>query len=232
MDHINRFSFSGQHSYEPRFGVNYRLARWKKERERVLFTLCGAAGLRIGEALVLEIDKHISADFRTLFLKQKARHCKVEPRLKTPASAREIDLHPDIAATLQAFAGTRKTGFLFQTRNGKPVGSSNVLRRHLHPALKELGYINECKGTHQAGAHSFRRFRNTYLRDRTGCPEVLRDFWMGHAGETMSDLYDKVKEDVALRREWAEKCGYGFELPPVVPHVPQKGKNEAAMRAA
>jgi hypothetical protein len=36
---------------------------------------------------------------------------------------------------------------------------------------------------------------------------------MGHAGETMSELYDKVKENVAVRKEWAEKCGIGFELP-------------------
>ena len=29
----------------------------------------------------------------------------------------------------------------------------------------------------------------------------------------MSDLYDKIKEDVAFRRKWAERCGFGFELP-------------------
>jgi hypothetical protein len=27
----------------------------------------------------------------------------------------------------------------------------------------------------------------------------------------MSDLYDKIKEDVAFRRKWAERCGFGFE---------------------
>jgi len=29
----------------------------------------------------------------------------------------------------------------------------------------------------------------------------------------MSDLYDKIKEGVAFRRKWAERCGFGFELP-------------------
>jgi len=29
---------------------------------------------------------------------------------------------------------------------------------------------------------------------------------MGHAEKDMSDLYDKIKEDVALRRKWAERC--------------------------
>jgi hypothetical protein len=49
---------------------------------------------------------------------------------------------------------------------------------------------------------------------------------MGHAGETMSDLYDKVKEDRQFGLEWAENCGNGSELPEfgisVVPNVPKK----------
>ena len=31
------------------------LARWKKPRERMIFILCGARGLRIGEVLGIEI---------------------------------------------------------------------------------------------------------------------------------------------------------------------------------
>jgi hypothetical protein len=48
---------------------------------------------------------------------------------------------------------------------------------------------------------------------------------MGHAGENMTDMYDRVKEDVEFRRMWAEKCGIGFELPEIclsaVPNVPK-----------
>src|SRR5450755_3460073 len=44
--------------------------------------------------------------------------------------------------------------------------------------------------------HAFRRFRNTYLRNYAECPEGLYKYWMGHAGKDMSDLYDKIKEDV------------------------------------
>ncbi len=50
----------------------------------------------------------------------------------------------------------------------------------------------------------------------------LRNYWMGHAGRDMSDLCDEIKEDVAFRREWAERSGFGFELPSVVPNVPAK----------
>ena len=44
----------------------------------MVFILCGATGLRIGEALGIEIDKHISPDFLTISVKQKVRHGKVE----------------------------------------------------------------------------------------------------------------------------------------------------------
>jgi hypothetical protein len=35
----------------------------------------------------------------------------------------------------------------------------------------------------------------------------------------MGDFYDKIKEDVEFGRMWAEKCGFGFELPSVAPNV-------------
>lgn len=161
------------------------VATRKKERERMVFILCGAAGLRIGEALGIEIEKHIAPDFLTISIEQKARHCKIEKRLKTASASRQVDLHPAIASILMKFAGERKTGVLFCTRNGKPLGSSCILRRHLHPALKQLGFINPLTGTHKAGHHAFRRFRNTHLRNRTECPEGLRRYWMGHADESM-----------------------------------------------
>jgi len=73
--------------------------------------------------------------------------------------------------------------------------------------------MNRHTGDHKAGHHAFRRFRNTYLRNYTPCPDGLQKYWMGHAGETMTDLYDKVREDLQFRLEWVEKCGIGFELP-------------------
>lgn len=119
---------------------------------------------------------------------------------------------PAIAALFREFVGDRNSGFLFCTRNGNPLSPSNIIRRHLHKALKELNYVNPYTGTHKAGNHAFRRFRNTYLRNYTDCPEGLYKYWMGHAEKDMSDLYDKIKEDVAFRRKWAEQCGFGFEF--------------------
>ena len=204
------------------------LARWKKERERMIFVLCGAGGFRVGEALGIEIDKHISPDFLTIFVQQKIHHGRVEQRLKTANGFRQVDLHPTIAALFKEFVGNRASGFLFSTRQGKPLSPSNIIRRHLHKALKELGYVNPFTGTHKAGNHAFRRFRNTYLRNYAECPEGLYKYWMGHAGKDMSDLYDKIKEDVPFRRKWAERCGFGFQLLPVVPNVPKCTENAEA----
>ena len=123
-------------------------------------------------------------------------------------------------------------GFLFCTRNGKPLGSSCILRRHLHPALKQAGFVNPHTGDHKAGNHAFRRFRNTYLRNYTECPEGLQKFWMGHAGDSMTDLYDKIRHDLAFRRMWGERCGVGFDLPSIVPNVPKTVLSHATEKAA
>lgn len=184
--------------------------------------------MRISEGLGIEIDKHISPDFLTISIRQQAIYGKIVPRVKRPASRREIDLHPDIAERLKAFVGERKSGLLFSTKNGTPLCASEV-GKTLNRSLAKLGYVNPKTGTTRAGNHAFRRARNTYLRNEAGCPEGLVKFWLGHAsGNDMSDLYDKVKHDLKLRRDWAERCGYGFDLPPDVLTVPNREWNKEA----
>ena len=160
----------------------------------------------------------------------------LEDRLKNENTARQVDLHPSVADPLKRFVGDPKSKFLFQSREGKPISSSNIVRRHLHPALKALNYLNPHTGDHKAGNHVFRRFRNTYLRNYTSCPDGLQKFWLGHAVETMTDLYDKVKEDLQFRLEWAATCEIGFDLPEfglsIVPNVPNVPRNEDIEKAA
>jgi integrase len=108
------------------------LAAWRYTQPQMLFILCGATGMRIGEALGLEIDKHISDDFLTISIDQKARHCKIEDRVKTQNSMRKVDIHPSIAILLREFVGEWRSGFLLRSRKGKPPSSSNMLKRHLH----------------------------------------------------------------------------------------------------
>jgi hypothetical protein len=86
----------------------------------MIFVLCGAGGFRVGEALGIEIDKHISPDFLSIFVQQKIPHGRVEQRLKTANSFRQVDLHPTIAALLKEFVGNRASAFLFCARQGNP----------------------------------------------------------------------------------------------------------------
>ena len=209
----------------PTFSVEMMsaLARWKNRRARMIFILCAASGLRIGEALGLDLAKHFSGDFRTLRIEQKALRGRIEERLKTESSYREIDLDPRVAELLREFVAGRTSGLLFQTRTGKPLDLKYILSQHLYPALDKLGYHNTLTGGQKAGTHAFRRFRETHLGKVEGLPHGIRLFWMGHAEKTMSDHYNKIKEDRKTRREWAERCGIGFDLPQRAHVVPISG---------
>jgi integrase len=219
------------------------LAKYPVILIRVLFILLAASGARIGEMLGIEIDKHISADFRTIKILQKVLHGKVDPRVKTQAGYREVDLHPAVSAILKWFVGERKSGLLFAQVDGKPLYASTLYADHLHSALKALGYQNRFTGNHKAGFNIFRRYRNTYLRNLTPCPEGLRAFWIGHeAGdreekrsdkksEKMGANYDMIAESEyrAFRLQKAEEYGIGFDLPSdlasLVPTVPNSDRD-------
>jgi hypothetical protein len=42
---------------------------------------------------------------------------------------------------------------------------------------------------------------------------------------------DKINEDVQFRKAWAENCGFGFELPLVVPNVSKKTEKSKSAKA-
>ena len=155
---------------------------------------------------------------RTLSISQSIWNGKLESP-KTKAGIREVDLSPDAAQMLASFIGERKTGFIFRSANGSPLGQSNVLRRSLHPILAEMK-------REKAGFHSFRRFRVTHLR-KQGTPEDLLRFWIGHGDKTVTDRYAKLKQDVEFRRAEAERVGIGFKLE-VVPCCPPVSETEAS----
>ncbi|MGC2706349.1 MAG: site-specific integrase [Candidatus Acidiferrales bacterium] len=180
----------------------------RKEKYRLFFALSGGTGLRFGEALGIRVQD-ISPDCSTIKIVQKAWRSQIHNFLKTDSGSREIDLYPALASMLKEYLdkckGTLTSDLLFQSKSGKPLHQSNVLRRTLHPILATL---NELK----CGCHAFRRFRITHLR-KHGVPEDLIHFWLGHAGKSVTDHYSKLKDDLEFRREVASRVGLGFELP-------------------
>jgi integrase len=180
-----------------------------KPQMRLLFILCAASGLRIGEVLGIRIE-NIHDNGSRIVINSKAWHGEEHDFLKTPNGDREIDLPANVAKLLIESIGDRKSGLLFQSKHGKPLRQSNILRRHLHPALESIG-------APKSGFHAFRRFRTTFLRNHTHCPEGIINFWLGWGDswgdKGMGDLYDEIKQDVQTRKDRANLCGVGFEVP-------------------
>lgn len=185
-------------------------------QEQTLYVLLAATGMRISEALGLEV-RHIVNDGRTIKVEQQVE--KDRPRivkyLKTNASKREIDLHPDVAEYLRHYAAG-KSGLLFHTAKGTPHLYGKLEDHWLTPRLVKMKLDEQGMGW-----HAFKRFRKTWLRGAR-CLEDINNFWMAHKPKTMSELYSHLHEEPELRLAEAERVGYGFTIPKVVvPSVPR-----------
>jgi integrase len=198
-----------------------RLVGNAKKYVQMIYILAAASGMRIGEVLGLEIHKHFVDDFSTVLVRQKVRKCKPENYLKTDNAYRDVDLHSSVVKMLKEFISSRTSGFLFASRRGLPLSDSNILNRHLHPSLRQLGWSDPKTGDGTAGNHAFRRFRNTFLRKKR-VPDDLIQWWLGHAGKSMTDEYSQVRDDVKYRKVVAEQAGIGFELPKQTPSIAPK----------
>ncbi len=200
-------------------GVTAIVANATRQYQTLYALLAGCGPLRAGEALGLEIGKHITADYRTLYIEQKAKRGVIQPYLKTKNGKREVDLCSALAAMLQDFIGTRTRGLLFQTSSGAQILQTNALRDSLHPILTKLEHV-------KGGFNILRRFRLTHL-EKSDCPDALKHFWSGHAPKHVSERYVKLLNDRQYRLDWAERIGLGFRLPDSVGllgllHVVQK----------
>jgi integrase len=126
-----------------------------------------------------------------------------------------------LANLLKAFIGDRQSGLVFTNAVGKPMSQTKVLRRSLHPILKEIK-------VEKAGFHAMRRFRTTWLRKQRA-PEDLIKFWLGHAKQSQTDGYSMLAQDAEFRSEVAEKLGTGFEVPAsMTPMTPRKRRKSKA----
>jgi integrase len=196
-------------------------------QEQALYVLLAATGMRISEALGLEV-RHIINDGRTIKVEQQIRKDRPEivKYLKTNASKREIDLHPDVAEYLRQYSAANP-GLLFHTANGTPHLYGNLEDRWLTPRLIKLKLDEEGMGW-----HAFKRFRKTWLRGAR-CLEDINNFWMAHKPKTMSEVYSHLHEELETRLAEAERVGYGFTIPKLVaPSAPKTSTGESLQIAA
>lgn len=179
-----------------------------KGRYRILYALLAATGMRISEALAIEIGKHLNEDCSVIRVSQqrsKKGH-QIECYTKTEAGKREIDLHPDLAKLLREYIGGRTKGFLFSTKRGRMLSPTSVYRDSLKSALKAIGRDG-------VRYHAFRRFRESVLL-ASEARNILIDYWQGHENRDMSTRYgEQLKSDTVFRQSWAAKIPLGFTLP-------------------
>ena len=110
---------------------------------QILYALLAGTGMRVGEALALEVKDVCGT---TITVREA----------KTLNGLRQVDVHSSLAALLRRHIGDRQSGFLFQNASGKPIWQIDMLRRRLHAILA-------AKGLEKRGFHAFRRFRLTHL---------------------------------------------------------------------
>lgn len=155
----------------------------KSQRQRALFAAAGGTATRSGELFGLHVEDirtqpngtGIACIRRSVFA-GKENTTKSEKIRSTPIDAsvmEEINKH---------LAG-RKSGYVFETRNGTPLRLNNVLEDWLHPILDELGIP-------RTGMHAFRRGRISEWVYSGVSRQVIRD-WAGHGSDKLVDLYTK-----------------------------------------
>jgi integrase len=210
--------------YQPTFSAETMSAILEKAagQEQVLYALLAGTGLRVGEALGLEV-RHVSADRRTITIEQSCWAGNLQSP-KTKNAYRQVDLCAALAELLKVFLGDRNSGLVFSNRAGKPLSQTNLARRSLHPILKEIK-------AEKTGFHAMRRFRATWLRKQR-VPEDLIQFWLGHAKQSQTDGYSKLAEDVGFRTQVAETVATGFVVPKSMRPVRPRKSRQIQMEVA
>jgi integrase len=161
------------------------------QQARVMVLLAGSTGMRRSELIGLRW-KDLSSQFLEVSIKRSVWR-GLEWNCKTKASRKPVPLHPFILDQLQDWRHSSPWNgdedFVFPSvrLNGKkPISPDKVLRRHIRPALKELGVKK------RIGWHSFRHGLGTMLRrqgiDLKTAQELLR-----HANSRITnDLYQQA----------------------------------------
>ena len=178
------------------------------EQERLFYCVLAGTGLRVSEALATCVSggqdqTSWDQESSSIRVRSSVYRSKEQARLKTPSARRTVDLDPRLNDLIAQYVAANKIqpgAFLFQSRTGRSM--------YLVTATARLAK----HGERAKGFHAFRRLRITYLRE-LGVPEDILRFWAGHSGKGITDRYSKLAENAELRKQWASKCGLGFDLP-------------------
>lgn len=174
-----------------------RIIRDSRPAHRTLYALLSETGLRIGEALGLQVrDVDIAAG--TLEIKRSVYNGKVQAP-KTESAYRVLTLSTPLIGMLKDALAENSEDFVFKSGAGTPLWPDKILLRDLHPLLKDLKL-------EPVGLHAFRRGNATLLCSVLGCPEKIAAHRLGHRAPGLTlGLY--AQNFRGIDREWAPKIG-------------------------
>lgn len=151
---------------------------------KVLFATLAGTGMRCGEAFGLHVEDLDLANGR-IYIRRSVWEGE-EVTVKTKKGYRAVTIDPILGEMLAAHLGTRKSGRVFQTRNGTPICKRNA-RRRLNELLRDLKLP-------KAGLHAFRHGRVSVLQTM-GVPGDLVTEWVGHSNLRMTSRYTHFQDD-------------------------------------
>lgn len=159
--------------------VNAATGQWKP-----LFATLATSGVRCGEAFGLHVEDCDLSGGR-IFVRRSIWNGQ-EVSVKTKKGYRVVNIEPALVQMLAMHIGDRKSGRLFQTRNGTPFCKSNV-RRKVNQIGKKLGLA-------PGGLHAFRHGRVSVLQTK-GVPQDLITEWCGHSSLRVTSIYTHFQDE-------------------------------------
>jgi integrase len=161
----------------------------KTQLNRALFALAAGTGARAGELFALRVESDVNLNEQTITIRRSVFEGE-ENTSKSDSGdedrTRTVPIDPSIVAELKKHLQGRRSGYLFETRNGTPLRLSNVREDKLYPILRKLKLVQP-----GVGMHAFRRGRISHLVYSGVSRQVIRD-WCGHSSDRMIDHYTKL----------------------------------------
>ena len=161
----------------------------KTQSNRALFALAAGTGARAGETFALRVEADVNLNEQTITIRRSVFEGEENTSKSDTGDkdrTRTVPIDPSVATELKKHLKGRRSGYLFETRNGTPLRLSNVLEDKLQPILKKLRLVQP-----GMGMHAFRRGRISHLVYSGVSRQVIRD-WCGHSSDKMIDHYTKM----------------------------------------
>lgn len=181
----------------------------KTQLNRALFALAAGSGARAGELFALRVETDLNLDERMITIRRSVFEGEENTSKSDTGDedrTRTVPIDASVVMELKKHLQERRSGYLFETRNGTPLRLSNVLEDKLQPILRKLKLLQP-----GMGMHAFRRGRISHLVYSGVSRQVIRD-WCGHSSDRMIDHYTKMlrqhhapemaKVKPLLRRSW------------------------------